>query len=193
MEDLIKRGAGLETPDIDSLIAPNDFTMQNKSMVFERQKSRMMSKQRSQRSGRFALATGRAPHKQSSFESLLMRKEPIQEDITFDAFNTNELQSNDAHVALVGSNQSGIVGATSGNTFSERPTRAEEEIEPGNEKKRNKRGINLKESGAKLKKLAGKAGKAIPVATFSRLPAFGRKNTHQNMQDDGSFGQGLLG
>ncbi|CAJ1935699.1 unnamed protein product, partial [Cylindrotheca closterium] len=197
MEDLIKRRTGLETPDIDSLIAPNDFTIQQRSMVMDRQKSRKISNQRSQRSGRFAMATGRAPNKQSSFESLLMRKDPIQEDISFDAFNTIETQSNDAHVALVGPTPAAPGTASSGTAFPDPlpvpPTQTGEAIEQVKDKKRKKKGINLKESGAKLKKLAGKAGKAIPTSKFSVFPAFGRKNTHQNIEDDGSFGQGLLG
>ncbi|KAL3944485.1 MAG: hypothetical protein SGBAC_001462, partial [Bacillariaceae sp.] len=197
MEDLIKRGAGLETPDIDSLIAPNDFTIQQRSIVLDRQKSRNFSKQRSQRSGRFGMTSGRAPHEQSSFESLLVRKDPIQEDISFDAFNTNETQSNDAHVALVGSTPPTPVGANAGSAFpnplSAPPTQRVEEIEQAKEKKRKKKGINLKDSGAKLKKLAGKAGKVIPTSKFNGFPAFGRKNTHQNFDDDGGFGQGLLG
>eukprot|EP00980_Cylindrotheca_fusiformis_P014806 scaffold4026_cov117-Cylindrotheca_fusiformis.AAC.41 len=210
IEDLSKkRISTFEDAPIQSLIAPNDLKIQEKSMVLEQQKSRRFVKRgkksqpglldatiggniaeepfddQSQAAGsQAAFLTATKSRKQKPFDILLKGNQSEGKGFgkVFDSFiPATSAAFSTAKLKL------GV-----GNGDSRKSDAYPEPLpvpQPQSDREKKK---GWKQKGANLKKLAGKAGKAIPAKKLKKL-AFGRKTAHQSMMDDGGFDQGLLG
>lgn len=206
VEDLSKKGnTTFEDVPIKSLIAPNDLKIQEKSMVLEQQKSRIFVKKgkkpqaglldaaiggniaqepfddQSQAAGsQAAFLTATRAHKQKSFDTLVKDKVPSDGKgfgKVFDSFAPS------ASAFSAGKSKTGVPPGSGSAVETNKYPEPLPVPKPQSDKERKK---GWKKKGVNLKKLAGKAGKAIPAKKIKGL-TFGRKNTHQ------SLGEGLLG